>query len=190
MKRCPKYLLLFLLTLSMLLILAGCRGTLTTPSPTLTPPGGSTTSPIITASPTSLPASTVTAIPPPGPSVSNGQRIYNTGTSASGEPINYSGGGGMMMQGNLTCAECHGQDGHGGTVNFMMQSYNAPNITWPVLTGPDPDMKHPPYTEETLKRAITQGLDPGGDPLEYPMPRWQMSASDLNDLVAFIKTLK
>jgi cytochrome c oxidase subunit 2 len=95
-----------------------------------------------------------------------------------------------MMQGPLACATCHGPEGHGGTVQFMMQSFDVPNITWPVLTGPDPDMQHPPYTEETLKRAITQGLDPGGGELEYPMPRWQMSAQDLNDLVAFIKTLK
>jgi cytochrome c oxidase subunit 2 len=96
----------------------------------------------------------------------------------------------MMMQGVLACATCHGANGHGGTVNFMMQSYDVPNITWPELTGPDPDMEHPPYTEETLKRAITQGLDPGGNELEYPMPRWQMSEQDLNDLVSFIKTLK
>jgi cytochrome c oxidase subunit 2 len=121
---------------------------------------------------------------------SNGQRIYFTSTSDSGDRITYTGGPGGMMQGPLACVTCHGREGHGGTVQFMMESYNVPNITWPELTGPDPDMEHPPYTEETLKRAITQGLDPGGGELEYPMPRWQMSAQDLNDLVGFIKTLK
>jgi cytochrome c oxidase subunit II len=70
----------------------------------------------------------------------------------------------------------------------MMQSYDVPNITWAELTAQD--MDHPPYTEETRKRAITQGLDPAGNQLEYPMPRWQMSEQDLNDLVAYIKTLK
>ena len=121
---------------------------------------------------------------------SNGQRIYFTSSSVSGDQITYTGGPGGMMQGPLACATCHGKEGHGGTVQFMMQSYDVPNITWPELTGPDPDMEHPPYTEETLKRAITQGLDPGGGQLEYPMPRWQMSTQDLNDLVSFIKTLK
>jgi cytochrome c oxidase subunit 2 len=50
-------------------------------------------------------------------------------------------------------------------------------------------MDHP-HTEETLKRAITQGLDPAGNPPECPMPSWQMSGQDLDDLVRFIETLK
>jgi mono/diheme cytochrome c family protein len=95
----------------------------------------------------------------------------------------------MMMPLNLTCAECHGSEGHGGTVHFMMGTYDIPNITWLDLTASGM-MDHPPYTEDTLKRAITQGLNPTGNPLEYPTPRWQMSESDLNDLVVFIKTLK
>lgn len=119
---------------------------------------------------------------------SNGQRIYFTATSTSGQPITYSGGPSMMMPGKLACVNCHGPEGHGGRVNIMMYSFDVPNITWPELTAQD--MDHPPYTEETLKRAITQGLDPAGNPLEYPMPRWQMSDSDLNDLIGFIKTLK
>ena len=94
------------------------------------------------------------------------------------------------MMAPLACATCHGPEGNGGTVNLMMQTFTVPNITWPVLSGSDPDMQHPPYTEETLKQAITEGVDPGGGPLDYPMPRWQISPQDLNDLVAFIKTLK
>lgn len=88
----------------------------------------------------------------------------------------------------FVCASCHGPQGHGGRIAIMMQTYDVPNITWPELTAQD--MDHPPYTEETLKRAITQCLDPDGNPLEYPMPRWRMSEQDLNDLVSFIKTLK
>jgi cytochrome c oxidase subunit II len=116
---------------------------------------------------------------------SNGQRIYFTAENASGQPITYSGGPGTMMSGRLTCVNCHGPKGHGGRVTLMMQSFDVPNIAWPELTADDP-----PYTEETLKLAITQGLDPAGDPLKYPMPRWQISNPDLNDLVGFIKTLK
>jgi cytochrome c oxidase subunit 2 len=94
----------------------------------------------------------------------------------------------MMMTVGLACVNCHGSEGHGGKVAIMMQTIDVPSITWPTLTGQYED--HPPYTEETLKRAITQGVDPARNELEYPMPRWQMSAQDLNDLVAFIKTLK
>ena len=93
-----------------------------------------------------------------------------------------------MMQSRLACVTCHGPKGHGGTVTLIMQRFDVPNVTWSELTAQG--MDHPPYTEETLKRAITQGIDLAGSPLEYPMPRWQMSDSDLNDLIGFIKTLK
>ena len=93
-----------------------------------------------------------------------------------------------MMQGPLACVNCHGAEGHGGEVTVMMQTFDVPDITWPELTAQN--MDHAPYTEEALKQAITHGVDPAGDPLEYPMPRWQMSPQDLNDLVTFIKTLK
>ena len=116
---------------------------------------------------------------------SNGQRIYSTAESASGQLILYSGGPGTMMQGRIACANCHGQDGKGGRIDFMMRSFDVPDITWTNLT-----QDNPPFTEETLERAIIQGIDPEGDPLEYAMPRWQMSAQDLNDLVGFLKTLK
>ena len=119
---------------------------------------------------------------------SNGQRIYFTATSSSGERIAYTGGPGGMMQGPLACVNCHGPRGHGGTVRFMMQAFDVPNITWLELTGKHTD--HQPYSEGTVKEAITKGVDPAGNLLEYPMPRWQMSTRDLNDLIAYIETLK
>lgn len=166
MGACKRYALVTTLLLSIFLLSAcGSSGNPTASSGTTTSSSGTT-------------------------SVSNDQRIYNTSTSDSGEPITYTGGPGMMMPLELACANCHGPEGRGGTVQFMMQTFDVPNITWPVLTGPDPNKERPPYTEETLKQAITQSVDPGGSPLDYPMPRWQMSPQDLNDLVALIKTLK
>jgi cytochrome c oxidase subunit 2 len=124
---------------------------------------------------------------------SNGERVYFTATSSSGDPISYEGGssGGMMM-GRLACASCHGENGRGGRVT-MQQTFEAPDITWPALTAAhqgEGEMEHPPYTEETVKRAITQGVDPAEKPLESPMPRWRMSERDLDDLVAYLKTLR
>lgn len=123
---------------------------------------------------------------------SNGERIYFTATSSSGEAI-VSEGFTMMMH-RIACVDCHGDEGKGGTVYMMMQSFDVPNITWPELTGQEHEEggheDHPPYTEDTLKRAITQGLDPGGNPLDEFMPKWRMSTQDLNDLVSYIETLK
>jgi cytochrome c oxidase subunit II len=171
MKSLIRYALPAVFLVALILILAGCsRG-----------PATSSTQPPVSGSPTDTASPPETPAPSASASISNGERIYNTSISASGQPITYTGGPGMMMH-------CHGPEGRGGTVFFMMQSFDIPDITWPVLTGPD--MDHPPYTVETLKRAISEGLDPGGNPLEYPMPRWQMSAQDLNDLAAYIMTLK
>lgn len=64
-------------------------------------------------------------------------------------------------------------------VNFMMQTFDVPDINWLTLTGQYED--HQPFTEETVKQAIAQGVAPAGNSLEYPIPRWQMSAKDLND---------
>ncbi len=50
--------------------------------------------------------------------------------------------------------------------------------------------EHPPYTDATIKQAITDGLNPAGDPLDHTMPRWQMSERDLDDLLEFLKTLE
>lgn len=50
--------------------------------------------------------------------------------------------------------------------------------------------EHPPYTDALLKRAVTQGIDPAGNPLDWTMPRWRMTREDLDDLVAFLKTLR
>jgi cytochrome c oxidase subunit 2 len=161
------------LLLAAALALAGCTGSSSTAA---TPPGTSTGA----ASSTS---------PGGEASVDNGRQIYLYAVDDTGEPVTYTGGPGMMMySGGLSCATCHGENGHGGQVYFMMQSFDVPNITWPELTGPH--MDHPPYTVGTVERAITQGLDPAGEPLEYPMPRWQMSAADLDDLLAFMMTLK
>jgi mono/diheme cytochrome c family protein len=130
---------------------------------------------------------------------SNGERIYFTATSDSGDVIDYEGGpGGGMMAGSLACVSCHGPDGRGGRVTLMMRTFDAPDITWPVLTAAhgagaeheaDAEMEHPPYTEATLGRAITQGLDPAGKPLDPLMPRWRLSDRDLADLVAYLMTL-
>ena len=132
--------------------------------------------------------------------VSNGQRIYFTGTSAN-DVITYrwaEGFGGGMMGGRgmmggqgmmqLSCADCHGQNGRGSHVVLAMTEIDAPDIRWSTLTKPG-QMDHPPYTEETFERAVTQGLDPGGSPLDPTMPRWQMSEQDLADLITFLKTL-
>lgn len=134
--------------------------------------------------------------PFPGQFDSNGERIYFTATSDSGQPIIPEiPGMHRMGPGMMACATCHGSDGRGGPVRMMMGTFEAPDIRYSTLTEAvhehdNAHEEHPAYTDETIKRAITQGLDPAGEPLDWPMPRWRMSEQDLNDLLAYLKTLE
>jgi cytochrome c oxidase subunit 2 len=119
---------------------------------------------------------------------SNGERIYFTATSNSANPIIASTGQMTMHGGLLSCAECHGTDGKGGTGRMMMWSFEAPDIRYSSLAAGLDEEK--PYTDDLIKRAITKGIDSSGKRLESPMPVWQMSETDLNDLLDFLKTLK
>lgn len=131
---------------------------------------------------------------------SNGARIYFTGTSQRGTRITaeMGSGRGMMRRMQMSCASCHGPDGRGGEIQMMMRLIEVPDIRYQTLTSEQHDEEreeseeeheHEPYTEETIKRAITEGVEPGGEPLDWPMPRWSMSGEDLDDLVEFLKTL-
>lgn len=115
-----------------------------------------------------------------------GEWIYRTGTDPNGTPIPFSDG--MMMR--ASCASCHGSDGHGTSTPM----FTAPNITYANLTNPkgmlDPSgSRGPTYTDATLRRAISQGIDPGGDHLAAPMPQWQLTDQEWLDLLSYLKTL-
>ncbi|MBI3945426.1 MAG: cytochrome c [Armatimonadetes bacterium] len=124
---------------------------------------------------------------------SNGEQIYFTATSRSGEPITFRGGPAWMQMHGGSCANCHGPDGRGG-IRVHMTDVVAPDIRYRTLTSAEHDEHggdegHPPYTDALIQRAITEGLDPAGKPLDPAMPRWSMSQRDLDDVVAYLKTL-
>jgi cytochrome c oxidase subunit 2 len=116
-----------------------------------------------------------------------GQWIFRTGTDwDTGLPIPASGG--MMM--HMSCADCHGLDGRGlRTPMFVSPDIRYRNLTDPAgMVEPDGSRGHT-YTDELIKRAITQGIDAEGRPLAWPMPRWQMTEQQLNDLLSYLKVL-
>jgi len=125
---------------------------------------------------------------------SNGEQVYFTATSQRGTPVTFDMGmGGMMWRGRLACVTCHGTDGRGGSARMMMRTSEVPDIRYKTLTaeehGEEDEHGHEPWSGETIKRAITLGVEPDGEPLDWPMPRWSMSDEDLNDLLEFLKRL-
>lgn len=45
-----------------------------------------------------------------------------------------------------------------------------------------------PYTLDTVKRAISSGIDNDGDKLNPIMPRWKLSKRDLHDVAYYVLT--
>ena len=125
---------------------------------------------------------------------SNGERIYFIGTSSSGLPITPTGGGMHMRMHGGGCASCHGADRLGGR---LMPSFwiKVPPLTPAALFKTDDDHSgdeghgnHDAYNDETLRHAITKGMDPSGQQLDPGMPRWSMAEQDLADLIEFIRS--
>ena len=106
-------------------------------------------------------------------SMSSGERIFKTGTNARGETI-----GNSMMPGMGGCVMCHGVDGHGG----QMMGRAEPCNTFKCLSAAG-------YDANLIKRAVNRGLGADGRRLDLMMPRWQMSESDLNDVIDYLQTL-
>jgi len=121
-----------------------------------------------------------------------GKQIYLRGTSPSGREITASLGDSApgLPATSLACGGCHGLDGLGKPEGGIV----PPNVTWDSLTKPyghrHPDgREHQAYTEQSLRRAITMGIDPAGNTLGVAMPRYAMSAQDATDLVAYLKRI-
>jgi mono/diheme cytochrome c family protein len=115
---------------------------------------------------------------------SNGETIYYTGFNETGKRIPTSYGPQWLYAHGGGCVNCHGVDGKGGVP--VMMGYTVPaDITYTSLTTEE----NPPYTDDAIKIAIRDGLEPSGKSLSPTMPRWQMSDEDLNDTLQYIKTL-
>lgn len=129
--------------------------------------------------------------------VSNGERIYFTGRSASGSPIISNGGiaplNMHMRMHDTGCVTCHGTKREG--LRLWPQLWiKAPALTIEALFAnethkdeTDDHGHHESYDDETLRRAIISGIGPADDQLDIAMPRWSMNRSDLNDLIAYLK---
>ena len=115
-----------------------------------------------------------------------GERIYLTGVGADGQKISHTAPAvsqGSLMMGGGGCSSCHGADGRGGTIKMMAgTAVEAPDITYDTLVNEG-------FTDATIGRAIRDGLDEAGQPLEDAMPRWQMSDADVGEVIAYLKQL-
>ena len=122
-----------------------------------------------------------------------GREIYLQGRSPSGARLGASVGmGGLELAGaSVACGNCHGEDGRGRPEGGVL----PPNIGWSELSKPyghhhANGRRHGPFDERLLQRAVMEGLDPDGNPLDGAMPRYSMSAKDFAALTSYLKKLE
>ena len=134
------------------------------------------------------------------PATVAGQSIYLRGVLGSGEPLQGSREAGAASSGqDAACVSCHQRSGRGSREGNVI----VPPITRQYLFAPrspethDPalpevesrDDDRDPYTDETLARAIREGVDARGRPLGYLMPRYALGDDDMASLIGYLKQL-
>jgi ABC-type branched-subunit amino acid transport system substrate-binding protein len=124
--------------------------------------------------------------------VARGEGIYRYGRAFNGVPIDALAGEGSVKvpAAVLRCANCHGLDGRGNPEGGIYPS----NIRWTELSKPyavttRSGRERPPYSESLIVRAITMGIDSGGNRLNVAMPKYQLTREQADDLVAYLKAL-
>jgi cytochrome c oxidase subunit 2 len=130
-----------------------------------------------------------------GAFTSVGQRIYYTGQDADGRVIPRTiAGGGMMrlgMMGSVACVDCHGEDGRGGRIGMMFGTVDIADIRYSTLTTArsEDGTTVPAWTDNDIARAIRDGVEPNGQRLKAPMPRWNMTDGEVADVIDYLKEL-
>ena len=115
-----------------------------------------------------------------------GQRLYREGRGVSGEPVRALVQGDVPVDGTLvTCQSCHGRSG----VGVIEGGRIAPGLAAPLIFAPDRQRQRPAYDEATLARAMRDGVDSAGRPLDPLMPRYQLGDREVAALIAYLRGL-
>jgi ABC-type branched-subunit amino acid transport system substrate-binding protein len=128
----------------------------------------------------------------PSAAATRGGQIYLYGTGYNGIPIETVAGEGNVKvpAAILRCVNCHARDGRGRPEGGIYPS----DIRWSELSKPYAlttvsGRERPPYSDSLLIRAITMGIDSGGNRLNVAMPKYQLTREQADDLVAYLKVL-
>jgi len=125
------------------------------------------------------------------PQEARGRTLYRKGLGASGTPVTAYLNGQTEVKGNVVpCAGCHALDGRGKAEGGVIPS----SVRWEDLTRPyevtaPSGRRHSQYTERSLVRAIAMGFDPSGNVLHNVMPRYALTRTDADDLIAYLKRI-
>jgi hypothetical protein len=145
-------------------------------------------------------SASVAAAPVASASAAAGEGIYRRGVLLSGAPLQATRQPDLKISGaGAACVNCHRRSGLGeiegrisippisGAYLFHPRAADRDDFDLPFVDSIRPDRE--PYTQETLARAIREGVDASGKPLNYLMPHYDLSDSDLHSLIDYLKNL-
>ena len=134
-----------------------------------------------------------------------GERIYRAGMLANGMPLSGTRIDGVRVAGaSAACINCHRASGLGGAEGNQL----IPPIVGSLLRAPGQRRaeragrlaaglsrdEHPAYTragytEQSFAQAMLSGSRPTGEAMGYLMPRYDLDAAALAQLLAYLDTL-
>ena len=120
------------------------------------------------------------------PDPAAGRLIYRQGILPSGEPLTAIVAGDVPLLGTqFSCRNCHGLSGMG----TIEGSYIVPPIAGRFLYAASTQSGRPAYDNESLARALRDGVDPTGRALDPLMPRFVLADDEVADLAAYLQGL-
>jgi mono/diheme cytochrome c family protein len=141
----------------------------------------------------------IQAASPASQSTAAGQAIYRTGVLPSGKALAATSATGTQIEGTAgACINCHRRSGLGGREGrSLIPPVTGRYLFRPRGGGAGPDVgfvegmrgEREPYNEATLARAIREGFDSEGKPLNPLMPRFEMGDADMAALIDYLKSL-
>ena len=134
------------------------------------------------------------------PAASRGEVLYRQGLLPTGEPLRGTREADVNVEGAAAaCVSCHRRSGLGsqegryiippiiGRYLFRPGLRNIEDMNVPHVEGYRPNRSA--YTDETLARAIRDGIDADGRELNYLMPRFKLDDAAMKDLIAYLRQL-
>ena len=130
-----------------------------------------------------------------------GRRIYMEGVLPSGEPLKAERQNTVQLEGAAAaCETCHRRSGMGsleGNIPVMpvtgrylyATAENRPLALLDTREAKDVTLPHASYTQDTLAKAIREGVNVGGHNMSVLMPHYALKDSDIKVLSAFLDQL-
>ncbi|MES9945451.1 MAG: hypothetical protein ABW080_10875 [Candidatus Thiodiazotropha sp.] len=124
-----------------------------------------------------------------------GKELYSKGILPDGKLVKATIQGDIAVEGDqLICETCHRRSGLGSTEGQQVVPAIAGSVLFkplriPTSKPPEPPTYREAYTKETLMRAVRDGIDANGDPLDPFMPRYEIDGQALDGLMAYVNTL-